>query len=265
MQDGDWIRFNFSLNLNMRISSPTAGIIDVRGGSGRVLNFPPTEIISENVPENHSAKYLTICCKPEILDELNLFKSSPIPSPLTLGKGTERAAFIHREFSLEPAIQQSVVDLFELDETGRRRYFKMESLVLDILYLTSDRLNDQGSNVESKFTEYPEQSKVESVETYLLQNLKATPTIDVLSRRFGLNRTKLFYAFKAKTGLSVTKFVYLQRMKKAQKLLVDGDLSIQSISEEVGYSHQSNFSLAFKSQYGCSPRELRQNPNLVQS
>ena len=49
MQDGDWIRFNFSLNLDMRISSPTAGIIEVRGGSGRIFNFPPNEIISERI------------------------------------------------------------------------------------------------------------------------------------------------------------------------------------------------------------------------
>ncbi|MEM6804325.1 MAG: helix-turn-helix transcriptional regulator [Bacteroidota bacterium] len=49
------------------------------------------------------------------------------------------------------------------------------------------------------------------------------------------------------------------RLKKAKELLLISDLSISEIAYETGHTDPSYFSKTFKSKYGLSPKEFRQN------
>lgn len=84
-------------------------------------------------------------------------------------------------------------------------------------------------------------------------------TIEELSKRIGINQTKLKLGFKSVFGM--TTFTYLQdlRMNKAKDFLLDTDLSIEEISRICGYMNISNFSSAFKKHFGISPSTLRRS------
>lgn len=59
--------------------------------------------------------------------------------------------------------------------------------------------------------------------------------------------------FKKEQGTSVGQYIICERMNMAANLLLEGNLGANAIAEMVGYRSYSNFSLAFKKAYGCSP------------
>ena len=88
-------------------------------------------------------------------------------------------------------------------------------------------------------------------------NISTPLTIEQLAIAVGINQTKLKIGFK--NTFHTTIFGYMQnlRMKKAEELLNNTNLSIQEISSICGYLNVSNFSNAFKLVTGFSPLKYR--------
>lgn len=78
-----------------------------------------------------------------------------------------------------------------------------------------------------------------------------------LSMKMRLSRSQLFRKVKAITGLSVSEYIRKKRMKAATDLLLNTDLSIAEVAYRVGYKEGSNFSTAYKAEYGSPPSATR--------
>lgn len=65
---------------------------------------------------------------------------------------------------------------------------------------------------------------------------------------------------------SLMRFLWARRLERARELVIAGDagLSIEQIAWRCGFSGASQFSRAFKRQYGCAPRDLRHDLRRVQ-
>lgn len=98
-----------------------------------------------------------------------------------------------------------------------------------------------------KFTQYVESH-------YDDQNL----TVENLSEAFGLSRVQLYRKVKALLGESVNDYIQQVRLRKASRLLLEGELTVAEIAYKVGYSSPGYFSTAFKGKYACSPSEYRE-------
>lgn len=92
---------------------------------------------------------------------------------------------------------------------------------------------------------------------YLLGTLSDKHTLKTLSSKFLTNRNTLSLAFKKVVGSGVFEWLRIQRMEKAALLLRTTALDIQSISYDVGYNDPANFSTAFKTFFGTSPKQYR--------
>lgn len=92
---------------------------------------------------------------------------------------------------------------------------------------------------------------------YLKENISEEITLEVLSSEMAVNRNKLSESFKAYTGFTIFNWQREQRMASAAQMLLSTSLTIQQISNKVGYSDSNNFSTAFKRIYQTSPREYR--------
>jgi len=80
-----------------------------------------------------------------------------------------------------------------------------------------------------------------------------------LAREIGLSRSQLNRKLKALTDLSTHGFILNIRLKRAAKLLKKRVGTITEIAYTVGFNNPANFSKAFKSQYGQSPRDFISN------
>lgn len=71
--------------------------------------------------------------------------------------------------------------------------------------------------------------------------------------------------FSSFTGISITKFIHLARLKRPSfRLAFEKDLRIIDIAFEAGYESPEAFSRAFKDKFGQSPSQFRVSPEWPQ-
>lgn len=78
-------------------------------------------------------------------------------------------------------------------------------------------------------------------------------SVNKIADFFYLHPVYLNRIFKKEQGIFVGQYIICERMNMAVNLLLEGNLGANAIAEMVGYKSYSNFSLAFKKAYGCSP------------
>jgi len=80
-----------------------------------------------------------------------------------------------------------------------------------------------------------------------------------LCREIGLSRVQLYRKVKALMGCTITDYIKEMRLKRAEELLLKGELSISEIAYQVGFASPAYFSTAFKARYEVSPSEFIKN------
>jgi len=78
------------------------------------------------------------------------------------------------------------------------------------------------------------------------------------ARRTGSNEKRLTELFRNKFGMTVYEYLVSIKLEDARRKLRETKNKIQTISEEAGYRNASDFSRAFRQQYGLGPRQYRQ-------
>ena len=94
---------------------------------------------------------------------------------------------------------------------------------------------------------------------YMEEHLDEPLTISTLSRRACLSATTFKTSFRRLYGLPVHAWLRQRRMERAAELLRDSSLSVLGVAQSVGYSSASQFTAAFRRQYGVTPAQYRKN------
>lgn len=102
------------------------------------------------------------------------------------------------------------------------------------------------------------QMLVQAVKDYLDRNYTREVHLSELSERFHFSKEYISKLFKGKYDAGIYEYVLNLRMKRAKELLLDKNLQIQSISERLGYKDNNYFSKAFRTFYGISPSEFKE-------
>lgn len=125
------------------------------------------------------------------------------------------------------------------------------------LYLFFDYLTQSSKSAKlvqsSKMSDY----YIKEAIHYIEQNFQNNITIEEIAALCGINRSYFGKIFRKAIGRSPQEFLMNYRMVKATELLKLTSLSIAEIGCAVGYENQLHFSRAFKTIYGVSPREWR--------
>lgn len=108
---------------------------------------------------------------------------------------------------------------------------------------------------EKKF----QQSKlIHRIMNYINENYSdANLGLGMIATNFNISEGYVSSLFKEQAGINFTEYVETQRIDKACELLKTTNLSINDISEKVGYNSVQSFRRAFKRLHGFSPSELR--------
>lgn len=125
-------------------------------------------------------------------------------------------------------------------------------LYLFLDYLTRSTQSNKPIH-SSKMSDY----YIKEAINYIEQNFQNNITIEDIAAVCGINRSYFGKIFRNSIGRSPQEFLMNYRMTKATELLKLTSLSIADIGSAVGYENQLHFSRAFKTIYGISPREWR--------
>ena len=80
----------------------------------------------------------------------------------------------------------------------------------------------------------------------------------LLSEKLNLDYHYLSTLFSSVEGVTIEKYVILQRIERAKELLIYDEMSLNEIADVLGYSSVQHLSLQFKKITGFTPRHFKQ-------
>lgn len=131
------------------------------------------------------------------------------------------------------------------------------------LYLFLDYMTRSSASMKLKQGGKMRDFYIKEALSFIEQNFQNDISIEDISSFCGLNRSYFGKIFHETVGKSPQDFLLNYRMTKAAELLKLTKLSIGDIGNAVGYPNQLHFSRAFKNVFGVSPRNWRNENQLI--
>ena len=139
-----------------------------------------------------------------------------------------------------------------LPQSERARWCVWKSV--ELLYLLC---NPKGQEDAAPALERETVRRLAEIRRYMEEHLDESLTIPALSRRACLSTTTFKEGFRRLYGLPVHTWLRQRRMERAAELLRGSALSVLGVAQSVGYGSASQFSAAFRRQYGMTPAMYR--------
>lgn len=98
---------------------------------------------------------------------------------------------------------------------------------------------------------------VDSIQSYIAQHYAEPLTLKGLAAQFYISPYYLSRLFKKTVNLSLIEYINGVRIKAAQHLLEEGDVSIAYVAEKTGFSTTAHFRRVFKEATGLNPQKYR--------
>jgi len=102
---------------------------------------------------------------------------------------------------------------------------------------------------------------IQKAVNYINGNLSDNLTIKSITKNANVSKSVLYKNFHEEFGCSVSEFINRKRIENAKLLLKKSELSVEDISQRLGYSNASYFSKMFKKCEGISPLKYRKLNN----
>ncbi|MDF2715905.1 MAG: transcriptional regulator, AraC family [Paenibacillus sp.] len=160
--------------------------------------------------------------------------------------------------------QQGVVKpllfkMFEEYESGRLDSVAFSKLMLAelLLYAVRCRREQQAEAEDRSESVHPMYEPITAAADYISRNYAKPLSLERMAGLCHINPYYFSRLFKKITGFTFIEYVNQVRVKEAQKLLIEGGVSVTEIAEAVGFETLSHFGRMFKLLTGMSPREYR--------
>ncbi|MBS2098697.1 helix-turn-helix domain-containing protein [Carboxylicivirga linearis] len=84
-----------------------------------------------------------------------------------------------------------------------------------------------------------------------------------LSRLLSLSPNYVYRRIKRKTGLTMKRFILIERLKVSAVLLKESDKNVSEVAYMVGFESPGYFSRCFKGYYQCSPKDFKDDESIL--
>ena len=152
----------------------------------------------------------------------------------------------------------------EIIQCDRERLFKrifLESKVIALLLLQLEQINSRNTRETCRALRKEDIEKIYAVKEILDMNFKKTDTLIGLAKKVGTNEYTLKKGFRELFGTSVFQYWKGVRLEMAKQMLCEERLSIQEVSQKIGYKNPQHFTTAFKKEFGMAPSVLKNYRN----
>lgn len=107
------------------------------------------------------------------------------------------------------------------------------------------------------------QAKIEPILEYINQNYNKEITNAELGKMINYHPHYINTLMKEYTGTTLHSYLTECRMNKAVNLIINTDLSIESIALETGFKNPTHFCKIFKQKFGTNPSSYRKSRKLI--
>lgn len=128
----------------------------------------------------------------------------------------------------------------------------MSNIVDSLLTILSEQ-----TTYDPTFKYREKYANIERTREFISCNYNKNINIDELSKIANMNKSAFIRKFKTYVGMPPYAYILKERIHQAIIMLETSALSIQEISEIVGFASQNNFAKQFKAFMGISPTQYR--------
>ena len=183
--------------------------------------------------------------------ELDIFSSTPFTLSPKLIKILTEVIKEGRSVFLPPYDIPNVTDMKKRKSFpfGADQMLKLQLETFLIELVRSVKATPSTANTELAY------GGIEEIFAYINNNYMEKTTLDDLCFLFGTNKTTICRSFKATYGDTLVHYINKLRIKKAKKLMREGNMNLSELSSLVGFSSIHYFSKVFKQYEGKAPTE----------
>jgi len=166
-----------------------------------------------------------------------------------------REQIIFKDF-LNAKAQKLLNEIFAGNSQSFTPLLYTNTRVLRLLEGFLENIMRVDSSELSKMPTIKDFQSISKIERILFESYTSDfPKIEKLARIALMSETKLKNAFKKAYGMGLFEYYQKNRMHKAKELLNVNKYSVSEVGVMIGYQNLSNFSSAFKKEFGHLPRE----------
>ena len=164
-------------------------------------------------------------------------------------------------FNIEPLdskYRQWMRTVLEVDENHPLRSTVIQNRIMLMVERFFTHLYDKMHNPAFRIPLSQEDiNRVMQIESILTKDIfQQAPSIQQLAKMVSISESKLKKDFKTMYGSPIYEYYQKARMQAAQEKLLTRRFSVKEVAMELGYSNLSNFTIAFKKEFGVLPSQL---------
>lgn len=159
---------------------------------------------------------------------------------------------------LDAQYRQWLNTMFETEASDPLRVTIFQNRIMLMIERFFAHLIEKMQNPSLSVNLAPEDLKrVMHIETILTENIyQPPPPIQQLAKIASVSESKLKKDFKAMFKSPIYEYYQKARMQAARDKLLTGGFSVKEVAMELGYANLSNFTVAFKKEFGVLPSRL---------
>jgi AraC-like DNA-binding protein len=158
--------------------------------------------------------------------------------------------------TLTPAMRSLAQQIWNAPYRGMTRRMYLQAKVWELLAMQIDLVMKDQATANTTIRLKPDTvTRLHYAKEILTQQLEHSPSLSEVAQRVGVSDRTLRRGFRELFGTTVISYLTQARMKRAEQLLREQEMTVADVANLVGYEHLGHFAAAFKRQFGITPRD----------
>jgi AraC-like DNA-binding protein len=253
--DASFIQFHFCISGSITFNY-NKGAYNLKLDEGKFLTlYNPEKHLTIDASLAKNSKVISVLIP--IVEFHKLFSSSSSDIPFFENKSLNQKHYSENLISNSILIVLNQIIKNDMDNSTRSLLYKAKIYELFSLIFKKTKEIDLD---QCPFLNNDENlKKIAKAKDVILKDIKNPPSLIELSKTIDLSLKNLKKGFKEIYGKPVYKYLFDFKMERAKQLLSNGNLNVNEVSYDLGYSSSSHFIAAFKKKYGITPRTYTNN------
>ena len=253
--DASYIQFHFCISGSITFNY-NKGAYNLKLDEGKFLTlYNPEKHLTIDASVAKNSKVISVLIP--IVEFHKLFSSSSSDIPFFENKSLNQKHYSENLISNSILIVLNQIIKNDMDNSTRSLLYKAKIYELFSLIFKKTKEIDLD---QCPFLNNDENlKKIAKAKDVILKDIKNPPSLIELSKTIDLSLKNLKKGFKEIYGKPVYKYLFDFKMERAKQLLSNGNLNVNEVSYDLGYSSSSHFIAAFKKKYGITPRTYINN------
>lgn len=253
--DASFIQFHFCISGSITFNY-NKGAYNLRLDEGKFLTlYNPEKHLTIDASAAKNSKVISVLIP--IVEFHKLFSSSSSDIPFFENKSLNQKHYSESLISNSILIVLNQIIKNDMDNSTRSLLYRAKIYELFSLIFKKTKEIDLD---QCPFLNNDENlKKIAKAKDVILKDIKNPPSLIELSKTIDLSLKNLKKGFKEIYGKPVYKYLFDFKMERAKQLLSNGNLNVNEVSYDLGYSSSSHFIAAFKKKYGITPRTYINN------